>query len=444
MFGSSFTGFGLKNILITGVLLLCPSSSVLAKNSNQWIDIWGSMPQLVEPENLPPAPYNGGDTVFKNATLRQTVYTTQDASTIRLSFSNAFGGSELPITAVTVALPASRAGAGSGAIKPGTIKTVTFSGGQPDFLIPNGAVAVSDPIKFQVKAQSVLTVTLYLASGQAGQSITGHPGSRTTSWLAPGNLVSAANLSSTAGVASTDHWYFLSSIEAYQPERASALYLVGDSITDGRGSTTNANNRWPDQLLARLQEAGRRSLSSISVINQAAGGNRVLADGLGPNALGRIERDVLARPPGSGVRYALIFEGVNDIGTAPLDQVSQQSVGDRLISAYEQMITRLHSHGIAAFGATITSMSGPGQAYGEPEREKTRMRVNEWIRRSGRFDAVVDFDRAVRDQGNKTMLDERWDSGDHLHLNPEGYRVMAEAVDLEIFERFADGVDRYL
>ncbi|KAK3953138.1 SGNH hydrolase-type esterase domain-containing protein [Pseudoneurospora amorphoporcata] len=440
MSGSSFTGFGLKS-LATGALLLCSSSSVSAKSSNQWIDIWGSMPQLVEPGNLPPAPYNGGDAVFQNATLRQTVYITQDASTIRLSFSNAFGGSDLPITAATVALPAAGTGAGSSAIKPGSVKTITFSGGKPDFIVPNGALVVSDPIKFQVKAQSVLTVTLYLASGQSGQSITGHPGSRTTSWLAPGNLVSATNLTS-AGAQSTDHWYFLSSIEAYQPERASTLYIVGDSITDGRGSTTNTNNRWPDQLLARLQKAGR-SLSSISVINQAAGGNRVLADGLGPNALGRIERDVLARP-GSGARYALIFEGVNDIGTAPLDSISQATVGDRLISAYEQMITRLHSRGIAAFGATITPMSGPGQAYGEPEREKTRQKVNEWIRKSGRFDAVVDFDKAVRDRSNWTMLDERWDSGDYLHLNPEGYKTMAEAVDLKSFERFADGVDVYL
>lgn len=440
MFGSSSTGLSLKS-LVTGALLLCSSSSVSAKNSNQWIDIWGSMPQLVEPGNLPPAPYNGGDAVFKNATLRQTVYITQDASTIRLSFSNAFGGSDLPITAATVALPASGTGAGSSAIKPGSAKTVTFSG-KSDFLVPNGALVISDPIKFPVKAQSVLTVTLYFASGQVGQSITGHPGSRTTSWLAPGNLVSAADLKSSAGAQSTDHWYFLSSIEAYQSERASALYIVGDSITDGRGSTTNANNRWPDQLLACLQKAGR-SLSSIAIINQAAGGNRVLADGLGPNALGRIERDVLARP-GSGVRYALIFEGVNDIGTAALDQASQQSVGDRLISAYEQMIARLHAHGIAAFGATITPMSGPGQAYGEPEREKTRQRVNEWIRKSGRFDAVVDFDKAVRDRGNATMLDKRWDSGDYLHLNPDGYKTMAEAVDLRIFERFTDGVDVFL
>ncbi|KAK3398042.1 SGNH hydrolase-type esterase domain-containing protein [Sordaria brevicollis] len=440
MFCSLSTGFGLKS-LVTGALLLCSSVSVSAKRSNQWIDIWGSMPQLVEPGNLPPAPYNGGDAVFKNATLRQTVYITQNASTIRLSFSNAFGGSDLPITAATVALPASGTGAGSSAIKPGSGQTVTFSG-KPDFLVPNGALVISDPIKFPVKAQSVMTVTLYFASGQAGQSITGHPGSRTTSWLAPGNLVSAADLKSAAGAQSTDHWYFLSSIEAYQPERASALYIVGDSITDGRGSTTNANNRWPDQLLARLQKAGR-SLSTISVINQAAGGNRILADGLGPNALGRIERDVLARP-GSGTRYALIFEGVNDIGTAALDSASQQTVGDRLISAYEQMIARLHSHGIAVFGATITPMSGPGQAYGEPAREKTRQRVNEWIRRAGKFDAVVDFDKAVRDRGNATMLDKRWDSGDYLHLNPDGYRTMAEAVDLRIFERFADGVDGFL
>lgn len=173
----------------------------------------------------------------------------------------------------------------------------------------------------------------------------------------------------------------------------------------------------------------------MSVINQAAGGNRVLADGLGPNALGRIARDVLAH---NGVKYVVLFEGVNDLGTAAEGDLVK--TGDRLIQAYEQIITRLHGRGIAVFGATITPMSGPGQAYGEPRREEQRVRVNRWIRTSGRFDAVIDFDKAVRDPKNETRLRPEYDTGDYLHLNPTGYKAMAEAVDLRLFERFRDGV----
>ncbi|KAL2130106.1 hypothetical protein VTI74DRAFT_6907 [Chaetomium olivicolor] len=173
-------------------------------------------------------------------------------------------------------------------------------------------------------------------------------------------------------------------------------------------------------------------------MNMAAGGNRILADGLGPAAQGRVERDVLAHP---NVRYALIYEGVNDIGTAATDHETQNRVGDRVIAAYEQMITRLHGAGIAVFGATITPMSGPGQVYGDPVREEQRQRVNGWIRTSGRFDAVIDFDAAVRDKTNGTMLRKEYDSGDYLHLNPAGYKAMAEAVDLRLFARWAGGSD---
>jgi lysophospholipase L1-like esterase len=254
--------------------------------------------------------------------------------------------------------------------------------------------------------------------------------------MVPGNAVSAPDLSTLPGAAKTDHWYFLSGVDAVLPAASAALVLVGDSITDGRGSTTNGNDRWPDQLLARVAAANGTS-PAISIVNQAAGGNRVLADGLGPNALGRIDRDVIAQ---SGVRYMLVYEGVNDIGTADVSPATQTATADRLIAAFEQMVLRVHRFGIAAFGATITPFSGPGQAYGHPEREKARQRVNEWIRGSGVFDAVVDFDAAVRDPKNATQLDPRYDSGDYLHLNPEGYRVMAAAVDLDVFARFRGGV----
>lgn len=285
-----------------------------------------------------------------------------------------------------------------------------------------------------MKAQTSITITLYLAAGQAGHSITGHPGSRTSTWLTQGNLVSAADVT-TSTTQRIDKWFLSSSIQAWLSTSHTALAIVGDSITDGRGSTTNGNDRWPDQLLARTRS--HPPTRDLSLMNMAAGGNRILADGLGPAALGRIERDVLAHP---SVRYALIYEGVNDLGTAPADTASQTAVADRVISALDQMVTRLHGAGIAVFGGTITPMSGPGQAYGEPAREVARQRVNKWIRGSGRFDAVVDFDAAVRDKANATMLRKEYDSGDYLHLNPAGYKAMAAAVDLKLFQKFAGGV----
>ncbi|KAG7293106.1 hypothetical protein NEMBOFW57_003152 [Staphylotrichum longicolle] len=422
--------FGLRRLL---GLALSATCITVATCHDHWVDIWASMPQQVELYNLPNAPYNSTSGVFQNTTIRQTVYVTQDASTIRFQFSNAFGGSDLPITAATIALPVNGT-AGSSAIRTDTLKYLTFSGSR-SFQIPNGALAVSDPIRFNVKAQTSVTITVYLEAGQAGHAITGHPGSRTSTWLTQGNLVAAAN-TTTDTTQRIDKWFLTSSLQAWLPPQHVSLAIVGDSITDGRGSTTNNNDRWPDQLLARLQ--ANPLFRSLAVMNMAAGGNRILADGLGPNALGRIERDVLAHP---NVRYALIYEGVNDLGTAAADTATQTAVADRVVQALDQMITRLHGAGIAAFGGTITPMSGPGQAYGEPAREVARQRVNKWIRTSGRFDGVVDFDAAVRDPKNATMLRKEYDSGDYLHLNPAGYKAMAEAVDLKLFLWFAGGVN---
>ena len=183
--------------------------------------------------------------------------------------------------------------------------------------------------------------------------------------------------------------------------------------------------------------------SNIAVLNQAAGGNRILYDGLGPNALGRIDRDVLAQ---SGIRYAMIFEGVNDIGTAATDAYSQQVVGDRLIQAFEQIITRIHAFGIPMFAATITPFGAPNstiQPYANAQREATRQRVNAWIRESGKFDAVVDFDAIVRDPSNVTQLNPAYNSGDYLHPNVAGYTAIANAFPLEIFQEFAFGVNGF-
>lgn len=182
---------------------------------------------------------------------------------------------------------------------------------------------------------------------------------------------------------------------------------------------------------------------NIGVFNQAAGGNRILADGLGPNTLSRVDRDILAQ---SGVKYAMIFEGVNDIGSEPTDPISQQIIGDRLIQAFKQIITRIHAHGIPMFGATITPFGSPNstlQPYSNPEREKTRLRVNDWIRNSGAFDYVIDFDAILRDPNNHTQLNPAYNSGDYLHPNVSGYQAIANAFPLGIFARFTNGVSGF-
>jgi lysophospholipase L1-like esterase len=376
-----------------------------------------------------------------NSTVRQTLFLTAQANQIRLKFSNVFGGSNLPITAVTVALPLNQT-AGNHQIQPKTVQKVTFSG-KSGIGIPNGALAVSDPINFPIKAGQIVTVSIYLATGQMTNSITSHPGSRTTSWFQFDNAVDAAQLAITdATTQSAAHWYFLSSIEAWVSPKQGSLLIVGDSITDGRGSTTNANNRWPDLLFRRLQSSS--ATKHISFGNLAAGGNRILADGLGPNAFGRIDRDVLAHP---GVAYAMIFEGVNDIGTAPTTPSAQNAVYDSVTQAYQQMVTLIHAHGIPVFGATITPFSAPSnvtiQPYSNPERENTRQRINKFIRASGTFDAVVDFDKLLADPKVPSQLNPLYDSGDYLHPGVAGYQLLADKFPVKIFEEWRDGADEF-
>lgn len=217
--------------------------------------------------------------------------------------------------------------------------------------------------------------------------------------------------------------------------------ITGERICNYRGYIfSDISRSWPDLLLAKMQK--NFLTSNIAVVNQAAGGNRILADGLGPNAIGRIERDVLSQ---SGVGYAMIFEGVNDIGTADTTTETQKVVGDRLIQAFQQIATRVHALGIPIFAATITPFSGNStiQPYSHPARESTRQRVNQWIRSSGVFDAVVDFDAFIRDPKTPSQLNPAYDSGDFLHPSVAGYQAIANAFPLDIFTKFAIGVNGF-
>ncbi|GAA3818090.1 SGNH/GDSL hydrolase family protein [Sphaerisporangium flaviroseum] len=400
------------------------AAKVTPKMNGHWVNTWVSMPQLTEPHNMPPAPFTQDGLVLADSTLRQTIHTSVGGRQMRLRFSNAFGGTALPITRVSVALPAGGQ-AGVSAIKPGTSQAVTFHG-RPSVVIPVGAQAVSDPLNFELAPRSNLTVTVYLAEGQSSNEITSHPGSRTTSHMLTGDHTDDEDL---PGAASTAHWYFLSGLEVWSKHTTTAVAIVGDSLTDGRGSTTNMNDRWPDQLLDRLQ--AHPGTTEIAILNQAAGGNRVLNDGLGPNALARLDRDVFAQ---SGVSWQIVFEGVNDLGTAEATEAAQKKVAGDLIAAYDQMILRAHALGIRVYGATLTPFGG-NEAYDDAQgyREAARQEVNQWIRTSRRFDAVIDFDRAVRDPADPRRLAAAFDVGDHLHLNPTGYKALADAVPARLF-----------
>ncbi|KAF7319051.1 Extracellular GDSL-like lipase/acylhydrolase [Mycena chlorophos] len=428
-------------LALAGTFFSCILSASAAADSSsnlRWINTWTAMPQLTEFSNLPNPPFNGTTGVFRNSTIRQTLHMSIGGDTIRIRFSNAFGPNNLNITAATVALPEGGV-SGASAVVPGSIQQVTFSG-NPGFSIPDAGQVVSDPISFPIKAQQTITVTIYLSEGQDGFDITSHPGSRATTWMQFGNAVHAQNITSP-DTQSLAHWYFVSAVETLTTPSASAFFIVGDSITDGRGSDTDENDRWPDLLLRRMQQYG--PTTEISVNNQAAGGNRILADGLGPAALGRIDRDVLAQT--GKVKYSMIFEGVNDIGVADPTEEAQQQIGDALIAAFKQISTRVHAQGIPFFAATITPFGAPAndssiQPYSNPIREQQRQRINTFIRTSPIFDAIIDFDKVVADPQIPSQLAPQFDSGDFLHPNVAGYTAMAAIFPLDLFAKFADGV----
>jgi lysophospholipase L1-like esterase len=420
---------GRSNILsVATAALAIFSTSVDARprgkklDDNHWVAAWTSMPQLVESNNMPPSQFTNGG-VFKDATLRQTLYMTLNAEKIKIAISNTFGGSDLPITAASVGLPTGEK-AGVSGIQESPLVGVTFNG-KASVTVPKGQVVVSDEIAFPIKAQQNIAVSLYSQAGQSGSSITGHPGSRTTSWMQSGNKVNSTTMSGS----STNHWYFVSAVHASVPTTTRSLIILGDSITDGRGSDDNGNNRWPDLLLAKFQTS---NITNIGIGNQAAGGNRVLADGLGPSLISRYTRDAITQP---GTKWVMVFEGVNDIGSAGTSSQVQQQIGDQLIRAFTQIAGDAKKAGLITIGATITPFSGSGQSYSDPTREKTRQRVNQWIQTSGTFDHVVDFAKVVANPNTPSQLDSKYDgSGDHLHPNVAGYRAMADTVPLDIFK----------
>lgn len=353
---------------------------------------------------------------FPDTTLRQVLRVSLGGSRLRVRFSNAFGATPLTLARARLALSA-----GGSAVMAGSDRALAFAG-RPSVVIRPGATVETDAVAFELPPLAEVAVSVYLRGAPA--ELTAHPGSRTTSYLQTGDAVSAADLGTAARV---DHWYFLSGIDVLAKD-AAAIAVLGDSITDGRGTTTNGNDRWTDRLAERLQASPKTA--HLGVINAGMGGNRLLNEGLGPSGLARLDRDVLAQP---GVRFLIVLIGTNDLGTAKAAGAEGKpgtSAVD-LIGGYEQVVKRAHARGLRVYGGTLPPFEG--SAYFDAATEAARQSVNAWIRTSGAVDAVVDFDAVMRDPHQPSRLREDAGSADHLHPGPAGYRLMGDAVELSLF-----------
>ena len=411
-----------RKFLTVAALLLMTSfvhAQTSAAGQQAWVTSWGTSQQIPEPQNALPADD------LRDSTVRQIFHLSAGGSALRVHLSNAFGTEALHFTSVHIAHPVSPS---SSSIDPATDRALHFAG-NADVTIPPGAEFISDSVDDAVTPLTDIAVTFHLDATPARQ--TGHPGSRATSYYVHGNSTGAPNFTEPKRV---DHWYQVSAIDVQAAPGAASIVALGDSITDGHGATTNGNDRWTDVLAARLQASP--STRNIGVSNQGIGGNHLLYDGLGPSALARLDRDVLAP---AGVRWVIVFEGVNDLGgLARENEVSpaeHTAMVQRVIAAYQQIVTRAHAHDLRIYGATITPYLGSSYYHPGPLGEADRQALNAWIRAAGHFDAVIDFDAAVRDPQHPDQLLFTYDCGDHLHPSPAGFKAMADAIPLALFAK---------
>ena len=385
-------------------------SSEQPAQAKVWVGTWGTGLQAVEARNMPPAPG------LSNNTLRQVVCVSIGGKRLRLKFSNQFGKSPVTMKAVQIAVST-----GGNKIDQSTAKTLKFKGGQEITMEP-GTDIVSDPLAFDLKPRMEVAITIYY--GETSATMTGHPGSFTTSYLLAGEH--AAPDADFKDAVTTKHWYTITGIDVEASKPAGAVAVFGDSITDGNGSGTDKQNRWPDILEMALLK--NNATKQVGVLNMGIGGNCVLRAGFGPSGLDRFDREVLQQ---SGVRWLVIFEGINDIG-ATRDSTSAADVANKLIAAYDEMITKAHAKGMKVYGATITPVKR--SFYYTGYKDAARNAVNKWIRTSGHFDAVIDFDKAIRDPADEATILPANQSGDYLHPSELGYRVMGGIVDLSLFK----------
>jgi len=383
------------------------TTSVIAAerdDDGHWVGTWTASPQGV----AAPIQING-------QTVRQIVHTSLGGERVRVRFSNAYGTSGLVIGSAHVAIST-----GGATISSTTDRVLTFNG-SPTIIIPAGALVVSDPVTLNVPALGDLAVSLFLPANVA--ATTQHPvGLQTTYVSASGDFTGAAIEPTTT----TQSYYFLTGVEVSGSNRARAIVTLGDSVTDGFGSTPDTDQRWPNLLAERLQS------QRLTVLNAGVSGNRVLHDFVGTSALARLDRDTLVQ---TGVKYVIVGEGNNDLLIPGLiGNPAEVVTVAQIIQGHRQMIDRAHALGLRIYGSTLTPVEGyPFPGFWTPDLEAKRQAVNHWIRASRAYDAVIDFDKLLRDPNHPSRLLPAYDSGDHLHPNDGGYRTMADAIDLSLF-----------
>lgn len=398
-------------LLLTATAVMTPAwPSEAPAQRHHWVAAWSAAPD----QEGPP---------LSARTIRQVVRPSIGGSSVRLRLSNLFGTAAVTIGPVRIAKHA-----GESAIQPGTDRAVTF-GGKLTVTLGKGVDVLSDPVTFPIAALEQLAISLYVADGSMASTL--HGVAMQSAFITRGEATAATKVAASETDTSR---YFLTDLEVATASDTRVVVVIGDSITDGVGSTHDRNARWPDALAERFQ--ADPALASIAVVNSGIAGNRVLNDGadpyVGPSMLSRFDRDALSKP---GVRWIVLLTSSNDISASDVLDTPKDKVSARqIIAGLRQLVARAHAKGIKVYGATLLPKAGVQKPFlHTPEAQAKRREVNAWIRDSGAFDAVVDFERLMGDPARPDHLAPAYDSGDHLHPNDAGYKAMASAIDLRLF-----------